>query len=110
MSTAMQGMVGHRSTVGISAQQTLYVTNLNDKINKHELRMALYTIFTTYGTVLDVVALKTMKMRGQAHIVFRDVNSAGAAMRALQGFNFFDKEMVRFYTIIPIPGRHIVEP
>lgn len=56
--------------------------------------MALYTIFTTYGTVLDVVALKTMKMRGQAHIVFRDVNSAGAAMRALQGFSFMGKDMV----------------
>ena len=80
--------------LGIPASQTLYITNLNDKINKNDLRMALYTIFTTYGTVLDVVALKTGKMRGQAHIVFRDVNSAGAAMRALQGFNFLGKEMV----------------
>lgn len=80
--------------LGIPASQTLYVTNLNDKINKNDLRMALYTIFTTHGTVLDVVALKTVKMRGQAHIVFRDVNSAGAAMRALQGFNFLGKEMV----------------
>jgi len=79
--------------LGIPASQTLYITNLNDKINKNDLRMALYTIFTTYGTVLDVVALKTEKMRGQAHIVFRDVNSAGAAMRSLQGFNFLGKEM-----------------
>jgi len=83
-----------RTNVGIQANQTLYVTNLNDKINKQDLRMALYTLFTTYGTVLDVVALKTMKMRGQAHIVFRDVNSAGAAMRALQGFNLLGKDMV----------------
>ncbi|KAI5811491.1 hypothetical protein DFH27DRAFT_31295 [Peziza echinospora] len=82
-----------RGSIGIPASQTLYVTNLNDKINKQDLRMALYTLFTTYGTVLDVVALKTMKMRGQAHIVFRDLNSAGAAMRALQGFNFMGKEM-----------------
>jgi len=83
-----------RLNVGIQASQTLYVTNLNDKINKQDLRMALYTLFMTYGTVLDVVALKTMKMRGQAHIVFRDVNSAGAAMRALQGFNLLGKDMV----------------
>ena len=83
-----------RLNVGVQAIQTLYVTNLNDKINKQDLRMALYTLFTTYGTVLDVVALKTMKMRGQAHIVFRDVNSAGAAMRALQGFNLLGKDMV----------------
>ena len=92
---AAPGTANHsRSNVGIQANQTLYVTNLNDKINKQDLRMALYTLFTTYGTVLDVVALKTMKMRGQAHIVFRDVNSAGAAMRALQGFNLLGKDMV----------------
>ncbi|KAF8422907.1 hypothetical protein EV426DRAFT_151614 [Tirmania nivea] len=91
---AASGTASHsRSNVGIQANQTLYVTNLNDKIKKQDLRMALYTLFTTYGTVLDVVALKTMKMRGQAHIVFRDVNSAGAAMRALQGFNLLGKDM-----------------
>ena len=33
-------------------------------------------LFSTYGPVLDVVALKTMKMRGQAHIVFRDLQAA----------------------------------
>jgi RNA recognition motif-containing protein len=58
------------------------------------LRLSLYTLFTTYGPVLDVVALKTMKMRGQAHIVFRDVQTATQAMRALQGFEFFGHEMV----------------
>lgn len=90
---------GSRSNMatGVPASQTLYVRNLDTKTNKEDLRMALYTIFTTYGTVLDVVALKTMKMRGQAHIVFKDVNSAAAAMRALQGFNFLGKEMVPTY-------------
>lgn len=38
--------------------------------------------------------MKTEKMRGQAHIVFKDVQSSTQAMRALQGFNFFGKEMV----------------
>lgn len=45
--------------------------------------------------MLDVVAMKTAKMRGQAHIVFRDVQSSTQALRALQGFDFFGKEMVR---------------
>jgi hypothetical protein len=35
-------------------------------------------------------------MRGQAHIVFRDIQAATQAMRALQGFDFFGKEMVCF--------------
>ena len=52
-------------------------------------------LFATYGVILDVVALKTMKMRGQAHVVFRDVDSSTQAMRALQGFTFFGKDMVR---------------
>ena len=45
--------------------------------------------------MLDVVALKNGKMRGQAHVAFRDVQASTQAMRALQGFDFFGKEMVR---------------
>ncbi|KAL9585799.1 MAG: hypothetical protein Q9212_001312 [Teloschistes hypoglaucus] len=73
--------------------QTLYLKNLPDKMQKPDLRLSLYTLFSTYGPVLDVVALKTKSMRGQAHIVFRDVQASTQAMRALQGFDFFGKEM-----------------
>lgn len=73
----------------------LYCTNLPDKLCKHDLRLSLYTLFSTYGTVLDVVAMSTKKMRGQAHVVFKDVQASTQAMRALQGFDFFGKEMVR---------------
>ncbi|OAX78007.1 hypothetical protein ACJ72_07688 [Emergomyces africanus] len=77
--------------------QTLYCTNLPDKLKKPDLRLALYTLFSTYGTVLDVVAIKTAKMRGQAHVVFRDIQASTQAMRALQGFEFFGKEMKIVY-------------
>lgn len=59
--------------------------------------MALYMLFATYGPVLDVVTMRTAKMRGQAHIVFRDVQASTQAMRALQGFEFGGKEMVCFF-------------
>jgi RNA recognition motif-containing protein len=75
--------------------QTLYITNLNDKIRKADLRASLYTLFSTYGVVLDVVALKTMRGRGQAHVAFRDIASATGSMRALQGFEVLGKAMVR---------------
>jgi RNA recognition motif-containing protein len=75
--------------------QTLYISNLNDKLRKPDLRLSLYTLFSTYGVVLDVVALKTMKHRGQAFVAFRDVTSATQAMRAMDGVNIFGKEMVR---------------
>lgn len=56
--------------------------------------MALYMLFSTYGPVLDVVALKTTKMRGQAHIVFRDIHASTQAMRSLQDFDFFGSKLV----------------
>ncbi|KAI1265291.1 hypothetical protein F5Y18DRAFT_67168 [Xylariaceae sp. FL1019] len=78
--------------------QTLYITNLpSSKINKADLKTALYLLFSTYGPVLDVVTLKTTKMRGQAHVVFRDLQAATQAMRSLNAFNFLGRELVIQY-------------
>lgn len=74
---------------------SLYVTNLpSAKIQKADLRTALYMLFSTYGPVLDIVALKTMSMRGQAHVVFRDIQASTQAMRALDGEEFLGRPMV----------------
>lgn len=32
-------------------------------------------------------------MRGQAHVIFKDVNCASTAMRSMQGFPFYEKPM-----------------
>jgi RNA recognition motif-containing protein len=71
------------------------VRNLPDKLPKEDLKRNLYMLFATYGVILDIIALKTAKMRGQAHVVFRDIDSATQAMRALDNFTFFGKDMVR---------------
>ncbi|ODQ54004.1 RNA-binding domain-containing protein [Saitoella complicata NRRL Y-17804] len=76
-----------------SPSPTLYIKNLDNHVKKDDLRLCLYCLFSTYGPILDVVALKTKKMHGQAHIVFRDVLSATTAMRALQGQEFLGKEL-----------------
>lgn len=86
----------------IPPNQTLYVTNLpSAKIQKEDLRTALYMLFSTYGAVLDVVALKTMKMRGQAHIVYKDIQTATQAMRSLDGFEFLGRPLVRPPVFLP---------
>ncbi|XP_055332660.1 U1 small nuclear ribonucleoprotein A-like [Paramacrobiotus metropolitanus] len=72
---------------------TLYVNNINEKIKKDELKKSLFHLFSQFGPVLDIVALKTMKMRGQAFIVFKDVASATSGLRALQGCPFYNKPM-----------------
>jgi RNA recognition motif-containing protein len=81
-------------TNGVRPNHTLYCSNLPDKLQKDDLKRALYMLFSVYGSILDIVAMKTSKMRGQAHVLFRDVSSSTQAMRALQGFEFFGKEMV----------------
>jgi len=78
----------------INQGHSLYCKNLPDKLPKEALKRNLYMLFATYGVILEIVALKGPKMRGQAHIVFRDIDSASHALRALDGFNFFEKEMV----------------
>ncbi|KAI5199666.1 RNA-binding domain-containing protein [Aureobasidium subglaciale] len=80
---------------GARPNHTLYCSNLPDKLQKDDLKRALYMLFSVYGSILDIVAMKTNKMRGQAHVLFRDVSSSTQAMRSLQGFEFFGKEMVR---------------
>lgn len=82
---------------------TLYVNNLNDKITKDELKSQLYALFTTYGKIIDIVASKSEKMRGQAFLVFSDLAGATAAMRACEGMIFYDKPLVRVLSLIVPP-------
>ncbi|KAJ8906915.1 hypothetical protein NDN08_003399 [Rhodosorus marinus] len=73
--------------------QTIYVRNLNEKLRKEELRRVLYECFSPYGRILEIVALKTQKMRGQAFVAFEDVASAANAMRHAQGMVFYEKQI-----------------
>ncbi|KAI8148303.1 hypothetical protein BJV82DRAFT_262214 [Fennellomyces sp. T-0311] len=75
----------------IAPSQTLYLSNLPDKVNMDELRASLYHLFVTHGLILDIVTKKANEMREQAFIVYDDVASATAAKRGLDGFNFYDR-------------------
>merc|ERR1712106_925184 len=72
---------------------TIYINNLNEKVKKEDLKKSLYAIFSQFGQILDIVALKTLKMRGQAFVIFKEVPSAVAAIKSMQGFPFYDKPM-----------------
>jgi len=77
----------------IRPNHTLYVNNLNTKIKKPQLKKALYNLFITYGRVLNIIASKTPKMRGQAFIIFDDIQNSTGALRSLQGLVFYDKPL-----------------
>ncbi|XP_030051003.1 U2 small nuclear ribonucleoprotein B'' [Microcaecilia unicolor] len=77
----------------IRPNHTIYINNINDKIKKEELKRSLYALFSQFGHVMGIVALKTMKMRGQAFVIFKELGSATNALRQLQGFPFYSKPM-----------------
>lgn len=64
-----------------------------------ELKRSLYCLFSQYGRIADIVALKTPKLRGQAWVVFSEVTAASNAVRQMQNFPFYDKPMVRVMTV-----------
>lgn len=77
----------------VPPSQTIYINNLNEKIKKEELKKSLYAVFSQFGKILDIVASKTLKLRGQAWVVFDDVTAATNALRQMQEFPFYDKPM-----------------
>ncbi|XP_074872304.1 U1 small nuclear ribonucleoprotein A isoform X2 [Carettochelys insculpta] len=72
---------------------TIYINNLNEKIKKDELKKSLYAIFSQFGQILDILVSRSLKMRGQAFVIFKEISSATNALRSMQGFPFYDKPM-----------------
>lgn len=72
---------------------TLYVNNLNDKINAETLKKSLREVFAAFGGIIDIIAMKSLKRRGQAWIIFKEQSSASNALKSLQGFPFYNKPM-----------------
>uniref|UniRef100_A0A1I7XWA5 U2 small nuclear ribonucleoprotein B n=1 Tax=Steinernema glaseri TaxID=37863 RepID=A0A1I7XWA5_9BILA len=70
---------------------TIYICNLNEKVKKDELKKALYAIFSQFGSIIDIMCFTSVKMRGQAHVIFKEIDSAVTAVRSMQGFPFYDK-------------------
>lgn len=62
----------------------IYINNLNQYINPTKLKQTLRDELSIYGPILDVVAHKNIKMRGQAFVVFETLDSAQAAVNAIQ--------------------------
>jgi len=72
------------------------IRSLNCRMLDVELKKSLNAVFTQFGKILEVLAFKTLKHKGQAWVVFEDVSSASNALRQMQGFPFYDKPMVSY--------------
>merc|ERR1739848_7907 len=71
--------------------RTLYVNNLNTKLNREDTQRLLYTFFSQFGSLLDVVVNRHPKHRGQAYVCFRDLSASAMALRGGQGFPIGDR-------------------
>ena len=72
----------------VPQNETLYVNHLNEKIKIDLLRENLYYLFSQFGDVLEINLRKSRKMRGQAFIVYKDINEATRAKVSLNNFLF----------------------
>ncbi|GAV66964.1 RRM_1 domain-containing protein/RRM_5 domain-containing protein [Cephalotus follicularis] len=77
----------------IPPNNTIYINKLNEKIKIEELKKSLYAVFSQFGKILEVLAFKTLKHKGQAWVVFEDVSSATNAVRQMQGFPFYNNDL-----------------
>ena len=71
--------------------------NLEESIKIDPLKEALTEIFSEYGNIIDIVAKKNLKAKGQAFIVYDKIEAAERAITEVQGFELFEKPMVLDY-------------
>ncbi|KAF8047856.1 hypothetical protein N665_2799s0004 [Sinapis alba] len=77
----------------VSPNQTIYINNLNEKVKLDELKKSLNAVFSQFGKIVEVLAFKTLKHKGQAWVVFDNPESASNAISKMNGFPFYDKPM-----------------
>ncbi|XP_026438291.1 origin of replication complex subunit 1B-like [Papaver somniferum] len=77
----------------VAPNNTIHINNLNEKIKLDELKKTLKSIFQQFGNILEVLAFKTLKHKGQAWVVFEDVLSATNVLSQMQDFPLHDKPM-----------------
>ncbi|KAF2273561.1 U2 small nuclear ribonucleoprotein B [Westerdykella ornata] len=73
--------------------ETVYVNNLEERIKIDTMKQALHAVFDHYGPILDIVAKKSLKRKGQAFIVFDSQKSCLDAIEEMTGFEMYGKKM-----------------
>ena len=77
-----------------SPNETIYIKNLEERIKIDQMKEALIEIFSEYGNIIDLIARTNLKAKGQAFVVFDEVEAAQKAITEIQGFELFEKPMV----------------
>lgn len=73
--------------------ETIYINNINEKIEINTLKETLNNIFSTYGRILSINIKKTYQMKGQSFITYDSIESATNAIKSMNGKYIFGKQM-----------------
>lgn len=73
---------------------TLYLQNINERVAPRHLVPQLRDTFSEFGEVLKVIAKGRLALRGQAFIVFKEVEAARRALEAMQGVRLYGKTVI----------------
>lgn len=84
-----------------SAQHTLYINNMNEKVSLNKIQPVLARLFGRYGEVVSIAAHKNLRMKGQAFVTYKDPQSSKRAIRKLQGRPVFRKPIKISYAKAP---------
>ncbi|KAK4690735.1 hypothetical protein P7C70_g9502, partial [Phenoliferia sp. Uapishka_3] len=73
--------------------EVIYINNLNEKIKIDVMKQSLRTLFKQYSKVLDVVAHRSIRMRGQAFVTLDSREAAAKAVKEVNAFPLYGKPM-----------------
>ncbi|ORM40116.1 U1 small nuclear ribonucleoprotein A [Babesia sp. Xinjiang] len=82
----------YQTTEGLP-NQTLYISNLDDKVHVNELTKLLFELFVPYGEIVDIQVRRTKKMRGQAFVSFSEISGAIAALKGANERLFMNRPL-----------------
>ncbi|KAK2964185.1 putative U1 small nuclear ribonucleoprotein A [Blattamonas nauphoetae] len=80
-------------TQSVPRNCTIYVNNLNDHIKTDVLERALRDIYSPFGSIKQIVCMKSYSRRGQAFIVYDSIDDAAKAVEKMNQIPFQGKPM-----------------
>lgn len=84
------GLCGYSLFTTIHIHYSLFIAHCSINTLQH---VVLTIRFLSIVQILDIIAVRKDGLRGQAFILFEDVQAATSALKAEQGFTFFGKDL-----------------
>ncbi|TIB68123.1 hypothetical protein E3P77_01343 [Wallemia ichthyophaga] len=73
--------------------ETIYIRNLNETIRLATLKESLRNLYSNIGEVVDVIAHRNIRMRGQAFVAFNSAHVAKRAVNDTQNLPLYGQPM-----------------